>query len=212
MKRHELLKKLVPGTIHSQIFTTYPNSNATSGTGSYFSCMNTFFQHWVDLTAMLLSLAATIFIAFRLARKNPVRSVAAFFLLFGPLVIGIHMFFHLFNITYNVTERIRVHSFIYDFRLYSLYLMGFLLGYLSLRLLRQGIYKCRVLGSSNTPIYKTMAAICLVSVPTVFFTPIGSLPAMACVISLVALRFLKRKRIAPAGTVMEPERKTALAI
>jgi hypothetical protein len=173
--------------------------------------MNTFFQHWVDLTAMVLSLVAAILLAIRLARKHPVRGVAVFFFLFGPLVIGVHMFFHLSNITYNVTERMQAHSFVYDFRLYSLYLMGLLLGYLGTRLLRQGIHKCQALQSSNTPIYKTMVAISLVSVPTVFFTPIGSLPAMACIISLMALLFLKRKSLAQSTTVMTPETETAFA-
>jgi hypothetical protein len=72
--------------------------------------------------------------------------------------------------------------------------MGVLMGYLSFHLLRLGLYKCYNLQSSNKPIYKTMLAIAAVSLPTVFFTPIGSLPAMGCIISLISLRFLKRKK------------------
>jgi hypothetical protein len=83
--------------------------------------------------------------------------------------------------------------------------MGFVLGYLSLGMLQHGIEKCRNLHFSNKPIYKTMAAICLVSLPTVFFTPIGSLPAMACLISLVALRFIKRKTAAVAQLPLRDE-------
>jgi hypothetical protein len=157
--------------------------------------MRTFFQHWVDLTAMLIPFIICIFWAVKLARNYPVKGIAVFFLLFGPLVVFVHRFFHLFNISYNIGERIRTHSFVYDFRTYSLYLMGVLLAYLSFHLLRLGLYKCYNLQSSNKPIYKTMLAIAAVSLPTVFFTPIGSLPAIACTISLISLRFLKRKTV-----------------
>lgn len=155
--------------------------------------MNNFFQHWVDLTAMVISLVAAIFFAIKLARKHPVKGLAAFFFLFGPLVILVHMFFHLFNISYTIAQRVQAHTFVYDYRTYSLYLMGGLLAYLSFQLLQHGLRKCNALQSSNKPIFKTMLAIGLVSLPTVFFTPIGSLPAMACIISLAALAFLKRK-------------------
>jgi hypothetical protein len=155
--------------------------------------MKHFFLHWVDLTAMLLSIAAAIYFAVKLSRSHPVRSLAAFFLLFGSLVTVVHMFFHLLNVSYNVVERIRINAFTYDFRLYSMYLMGGVLGYLSLRLLRQSVYKCTALQSSNRPMYKTMLAIGAVSLPTVPFTFIGSLPSMGCIVSLIALAFLKRK-------------------
>lgn len=174
--------------------------------------MKYFFDHWVDLTAMVLSLLAAIVLAVRLARKYAIRGIAAFFLLFGPLVIFVHMFFHLSNVTYNITERVRAHAFVYDFRTYSLYIMGALLGYLSFRLLQQSIYKCTSLQSRNAPIFKTMAAIALVSMPTIFFTPIGSLPTMGCIISLVALTFLKSKRKAQAKAVIVPVSAEAMAV
>jgi hypothetical protein len=38
-----------------------------------------------------------------------------------------------------------------------------------------------------------MAFIVLISAPTIYFTPIGSLPTMACIISLISLPFVHRK-------------------
>lgn len=179
--------------VQTCISSVYPIGLLQNTAGCYFYYMSYFFQHWVDLTAMALSLIAAISMAVKLVRNHPIRPVAAFFFVFGPLVIGVHMFFHVFNNAYIVAERIRAHAFQYDFRMYSRFLMGLVLGYLSIRLLRQCLYKCAVLHSSNRPMYKTMLATAVVSLPTVVFTPIGSLPAMGCVVSLLALAFLKRK-------------------
>jgi hypothetical protein len=155
--------------------------------------MKQFFAHWVDITALVIPLFIALYYSIRLAKKYPVKGVAAFFFMYAPLVILVHMFFHLFNSSYVIWERVQAKSFVYDFRTYSLYLMGLVIAYQSYQLLQQGLYKCRFVHSSNGPIYKTMLAIGFVSLPTVFFTPIGSLPAMACLISLLALVFLKKK-------------------
>ena len=157
--------------------------------------MKQFFAHWVDLTAMVLPLFIALYYSIRLAKQYPVKGVAAFFFMYAPLVIMVHMFFHLFNTSYIIWERVQAKSFVYDFRTYSLYLMGIVIAYLSYLLLQQGLYKCRFVHSNNGPFYKTMLAIGFVSLPTVFFTPIGSLPALACLISLVALLFLKKKNV-----------------
>jgi hypothetical protein len=192
--RHGHLKKFntLTDSIHAGLYTPYPVALSYFRVWSYFHNMNNFFVHWVDLTAMLLSIIAAVVLAVKMRRNYAVRGVAAFFLVLGPLVTGVHMFFHLLNITYNAIERFRIHAFTYDFRFYSLYLMAGVLSYLSVRLLRQSLYKCAGLQSSNRPIYKTMLAIAPVSLPTVAFTPIGSLPAFGCVVTLVALAFLKR--------------------
>ena len=61
--------------------------------------MKQFFAHWVDLTALVIPVFIALYYSIRLAKQHPVRAVAAFFFMYAPLVILVHMFFHLFNIS-----------------------------------------------------------------------------------------------------------------
>ena len=158
--------------------------------------MNQFFLYWVDLVAVLLSLVLGITLAVKAVRKNllPVRPVAAFFLFFGPAAIVVHMSFHLTEIFYRAGIAAAEGMFTYNFRFYSLQLMGVVLTYLSATLLRRAFAKCHQRHFRNRDIFKTMGLIVFVSAPTIPFTPIGSLPTLACLISLAALPFVHKKR------------------
>ncbi len=141
--------------------------------------------------------------------KKQTRAVAAFFLLFGPSAIVAHMSFHLLEIGTTAILNGIDGTFTYNFRFYSLILMGVVITYLSFTLLQQGIAKCQSPRFSNRHLLKTMAFIVILSAPTIFFTPIGSLPTLACIISLVALPFVAKKK---HQTVLSPITDKARAI
>lgn len=158
--------------------------------------MNQFFLYWVDLVALLLSLALSIALTIKAVRKNllPIRPVAAFFLFFGPAAIVVHMSFHLAEIFYRAGVAAAEGTFAYNFRFYSLQLMGFVLTYLSVTLLREAFAKCSHRHFKNRYLLKTMGLVVLVSAPTIPFTPIGSLPTLACLISLAAFPFVHKRK------------------
>ena len=159
--------------------------------------MNQFFLYWVDLVAMLLSLTLALVFTIRYKKKaiQPLRAVPLFFLLFGPLVIIVHMGFHNFEILYRALLGSIDGKFTYSFRFYSLMLMGILVLWQSVVFLKQsaGVY---VWGTtSKKSLLQTAGIIALITLPTIPLTPIGSLPLMACVINLVASAFVRKRKI-----------------
>ena len=159
--------------------------------------MNQFFAYWVDGAAMVLSLALAITFTLRYKRKalRPLRALPLFFLLFGPIVIIVHMGFHNFEILYRAVLAGINGKFTYSFRFYSLMLMGILVMWVSITFLRQsiGVYVWGAVAKKS--LLKTAGLIALVTLPTIPLTPIGSLPLMACLINLVAASFVMKKKV-----------------
>jgi hypothetical protein len=146
----------------------------------------------IDLLALIASAIVAIFLATTTIRKSifSLRAIPAFFMFFGPAVIFVHMICHIGDISYNTFQGIKSGNFTYNFRFYSLMLMGVVLIYSSLLLLQQ-IKKFLVVGAYAN-VLKTMLMIFVVSAPTIPFTPIGSLPVIACIITLVAMPFVRK--------------------
>ena len=168
--------------------------------------MNKFLLLWADAVAMLLSLIIPLIITIVLKRrmKKQVRAVPVYFLLFGTLAILVHISFHLFEISYHAIDNSLKGTFTYNFRFYSLILMGGTLAYLSSQLLNRCMYKCNHPYTTSKPLYQSMAFIVLVSAPTIALTPIGALPTMGCFISVVALQFVRKwKQQAVVSSIRE---------
>jgi hypothetical protein len=146
----------------------------------------------IDLIALVASAIVAIILATTTIRKSvfPLRAVPAFFMFFGPAVIFVHMVFHTGNISYNTFQGIQLGTFTYNFRFYSLMLMGLVLIYSSATLLQR--IKNFLVGGSYASVLKAMLMIFVVSAPTIPFTPIGSLPVIACIITLVAMPFVRK--------------------
>jgi hypothetical protein len=158
--------------------------------------MNQFFLYWVDLTALVLSLVSSILLVVKAVKNSSlsVRPIAAFFLFFGPAAIAVHMSFHLLENVYRASIAAAEGTFAYNFRFYSLLLMGVVLSYLSVEFLQKAFVKCQQRHTGSNDIFKTIGKIVLVSAPTIPLTPIGALPTMACIISLAALPFIYKKK------------------
>lgn len=144
--------------------------------------------------AVLTSILAAIVLTVITIRKSeiPLRRVAPFFMFFGPSAILVHMSCHILKINYHAIENRRAGQFTYNFRFYSLMLMAVVLVYCN-QLLLQRIKKF-IEGNSSSEVLKAIGMIVFVRLPTVPFTSIGSLPTMACIITLIALPFVKKQK------------------
>jgi hypothetical protein len=165
--------------------------------------MQTFFLYYVDLAALILSFALAIFHTISSTKTSilKIRPVAVFFMLFGPCAIIVHMSAHVIEISYNAIVNMVSGRFVYNFRFYSLMLMGVVVIGCSVYFLElvKKYYNSKM---SSRRLFKAALAITFLTAPTIPFTPIGSLPAMACIISLSALPFVrKKKQIVSAITV-----------
>ena len=104
------------------------------------------------------------------------------------------MGFHNFEILYRAVVAGIEGKFTYSFRFYSLMLMGILVLWLSITFLKQSVRFYVWDNISKKSLLKTAGIIALVTVPTIPFTPIGSLPIMACFINLIASAFVQKSR------------------
>jgi hypothetical protein len=146
----------------------------------------------IDQVIIVLSVAFTWICTVRFSKQTilPVRRIPLFFLLFGPVAIATHMCGHLGEISYRAVERMLLGTFTYDYRFYSLILMGIVFLSIGVYMVKQ--VKGWITGEVGAKKSFIKAALVLIflSAPTFPFTPIGLLPTLACVISFAALPFL----------------------
>ncbi len=159
--------------------------------------MTTYFAQYIDQTVLALCFILTLVNTVRMVRRAtvPLRKVPAYFVVFGATAIATFMGFgHLFEISYHAVERALAGTFVYDFRFYSLILMGMLLLALSVRMLSAIDDWFRGAPNGRRRVIQTALLIVAVSAPTGVFTPIGYVPGVACAITLLALPFVMKRR------------------
>ncbi|GAB4025802.1 hypothetical protein [Spirosoma gilvum] len=159
---------------------------------------------YIDQIVLSLCLILTAFNTVRLVRGAtvPLRTVPAALVVFGPTANATLMGAgHLFENSYHAAEKLYAGTYTFDFRQYSLFLMGGVLIFLSLYTLRQlADWFSGIPGSQRKAVQATLAII-VVTAPTFAFTPIGILPTLVSVISLLALPFVKKPRIVSIPTL-----------
>lgn len=160
----------------------------------------------IDIFALLVSAIVTIVLTTNMLRKTKyfIRPIPAFFMFFGPSTILVHMSCHIGEISFNAINNMISGTFKYDFRFYSLMLMTAVLVFCCGVLLQ----RIRKFLEENTyiEVLKVMAAIIFISAPTIPFTPIGSLPIIACLITISAMPFVKRIRKVVTLPVMDDKK------
>lgn len=123
------------------------------------------------------------------------------FVVFGASAIVAFMFGHLFENGTRAIQRVIEGNFVYDYRFYSLMLMGTVFISIGIYMLSQ--IKAWSLGDSQGKrnFLRAVFVIILLSAPTFPFTPIGLLPTIGCLISLAGLPFaVKRIKIAEVSS------------
>ena len=158
--------------------------------------MDTVIAH-IDEFVGSLALLFTLLNTVRLVRgaTQPVRKLPAALVVCGPTANATLMGAgHLFENSYHAVEKLFAGTYIYDFRQYSLFLMGVVMLVISLFTLRQlANWFIGIPGSERKAVQATLAIIAISS-PTVAFTPIGILPTLVSIVSLLAHPFVMKNR------------------
>lgn len=157
--------------------------------------MEKFFESYIDITAVITALViALIFKIISLRNPNTqIWAVPAFFTLFGPAVVIVFMSAHLSENIYRAINGLIKGTFIYDFKYYSLMLLGTLIvvaGVLYLNAAKQYIAG----RSSVKKVLLFISVIVLLTAPLIPIVPIAAVPSIACAISLLGLPFVHRRR------------------
>lgn len=164
--------------------------------------MNTYF-HYIDQVVLALCFVFTLVNTHRMVRRATVslRRVPAYFAVFGATAIATFLGFgHLFEISYHAVERVVAGTFAFDFRFYSLLLMGMLLLTLSVQMLNAIGAWFQGTGQEWRKVIKVALLIVAVSAPAIVFSPIAAVPSIGCGITLLAMPFvMKRRATAPTG-------------
>jgi hypothetical protein len=175
--------------------------------------MNAYLQN-IDQIVLALCFVFTFVNTYRMVRQAtvPLRKVPAYLLVFGATAIATFLGFgHLFEISYHAIERAAAGTFEYNFRFYSLMLMGMVLLTLSVYLLNYIGDLFRAVPGSLRNIIRTVLFIVVASAPAGFFTPIAYVPSIACTISMLALPFAIKRSVPQKTSFEQPMVKSYTA-
>jgi hypothetical protein len=170
--------------------------------------MEVFFDKYIDFAALcatlLLCLAQTVFI-FR--RRTRIWALPSFFAFFAPSTIVVFMIAHLANNVFIACKKVAAGEFIYDFKFYSLIMLGVLVEVIALcYLISTRKYLCNA--ESLKVVLGLVGILLVVTVPLIPITPIASVPVIGCAVSLLALPFSRRKqRKADRSTIVPRHQK-----
>lgn len=158
--------------------------------------MNKFFNQYVDMAAMVLTLLLPLILTLLIKRKTAsrTRAIPAYFLLFGPAGILVFIFFHLFENSYHAIDAAIAGTFIYTFRFYSILLLGVVVAGIGYFFLRACLSKCLREEYRNRRIFQFILLMVVVTVPLIPIVSISAVPAICCVFSLAGLPFVRRQK------------------
>ncbi len=167
---------------------------------------------WADLAAMLLSIVIAIGYTILTSKgaRGTLRPLAFFFLIFGPLAVGIHMVAHQCFVNYIAVQKMLAGNFGYDFRFYALNLMGITLAVLGFNMLRSCMQYFKGDPSARRRWFSACGWVVLVAAPTIPFTFIGSLPVQAVALNLIASFFVRNRKKTVPVLKMHPLQKNTL--
>lgn len=165
-------------------------------------------QIFMYIDFIMLALAVILALVYTIKTVQqataPLRKIPLFFVVFGASAIVAFMFGHLFEIGTRAVQRVIEGNFVYDYRFYSLMLMGTVFITIGIYMLSQ--IKAWSLGDhqGKRNFLKAVFVLILLSAPTFPFTPIGLLPTTGCMISLAGLPFaVKRIKVEEFHLLLE---------
>jgi hypothetical protein len=159
--------------------------------------MEEFISKYIDLIALAFTVLMPLVITIQMKRKagKKLRAVPVYFFVFGPSGILIFMLFHLFENIYKAITAYIAGTFLYNFRFYSLLLLGVVVAYLGIQFLIACRNKCIEGKSANRVYFSHILLILLCTLPLIPIIPISAVPLICCTISLSAFAFVRRRVI-----------------
>lgn len=167
--------------------------------------MNEFVSKYIDLIALAFTVIMPLFITIQLKRKagKKLRAVPVYFFVFGPSGILTFMFFHLFENIYRAIGAYITGSFQYNFKFYSLILLGVVVSYLGIQFLKACCNKCLNGKRANRSYFSQLLLILLFTLPLIPIIPIAAVPLICCAISLLGFAFVRR--MVDIGVLLQEE-------
>lgn len=153
--------------------------------------MNILFQYIDAIVIAATVLATAGYCRYAYATYHPpMRLLALFGLILGVMLVSLSTLAHLGENAYHALERIVQGTFHFDFHFYSLMLMGVVFLGISGYMLWEVHLLCQGRSRAGRHIWWAALVLIVLSAPTFFFTPIGLLPTVACLVSMLGLRFV----------------------
>ena len=157
--------------------------------------MSKYFNQYADLTALCLTFLLPVLFVWLVKRRvgKKVRAVPAWLLFFGPSGIMVFIFFHLLENSYHAVEGLIADTFVYNFKFYSLILLGLVVGLSGYLFWQSCLKKCLFDQPANRSVFKAILLVVLICAPLIPIIAISWLPIICCGVSLIGLPFTRRR-------------------
>lgn len=142
--------------------------------------------------SFLCALALSRYIS---GKVDHLRTIPLFLGWFGITTNIMGMVGHLGEILFRAGQQLIAGTFVYNYHFYSLILMGVVFMGLSLLMLWQFRAWCLGYAQGKRHVMILAATLCVLSFPTFWFTPIGLLPTLSCIVSVVGMSMSRRKKL-----------------
>lgn len=172
--------------------------------------MTEFISKYIDLLALTASFLIPVFITIRLKQRadRQLRAIPLYLLMFGPSGILAFIFCHLFENTWRAVAAVISGSFHYDFRFYSLILLGVVVASLGVKLYSACRAKCLHESYPNKQYFVAVLLVLLFTTPLIPIITIALVPLICCGISLAGFPFVRRKNETELATNKKPVIRT----
>lgn len=155
---------------------------------------------WIDNSLVLVSIILAV-VTIRTLKDRAVAPVTGFFLIFPAMLVFLNMWAHTVAVALTAYQRYGKGTFHYNFHFYALMLLGFTgIGVSGLAIhyakkLAQGYRR------NKAALYTLHGIIIALFLPVGFINPLGFLPVMAAIVTMMTIRLTRRKKVlAPAAT------------
>jgi hypothetical protein len=160
---------------------------------------------WIDNGLLIVS-ALLSFISVRTLKGRIVSLVNGFFLLFPAMLVFLNMWAHTIAVLVVNYQRYQKGTFQYSFIFYALLLLGFVGILVSGLIIHYSKKLVRGYHRYKNTLYILHLVTMTLFLPVGFINPLGFLPVMAAIVSIVTILLTKKSRI---NRIVLAERKRA---
>lgn len=151
---------------------------------------------WIDNSLILVSILLGL-ITVRTLKDRTTAAVAAFFLFFPAWLVFMNMWAHTVAVLITAYKRYTKGTFQYSFHFYGLMLLGLVGITISGLAIHYGKKVARGYRRYKGTLYTLHLLIAALFLPVGFINPLGFLPVMAAIVSMLTLRLSGRKKARP---------------
>ena len=155
-------------------------------------------QAWIDSSLLLVSFLLAI-LTVRLLKARVLSVINGFFLIFPAMLVFLNMWGHTTAVLIVNYQRYQKGTFHYSFVFYGLLLLGFAGILISGLIIHYSKKLARGYHRYRTTLYTLHLVLLILFLPVGFINPIGFLPVMAAVASMITIALTRRRRTLKAA-------------